>query len=87
MAQIIHVESRTGPCSAGIDTDARWGYSHTKKGWVFGYKLHLTSTTGKIVVPLTADVTTANVPDNKMYVSLTSSSSLFSLPSDMLYGS
>jgi hypothetical protein len=27
----------------GIDTDARWGYSHTK-GWIFGYKLHLTST-------------------------------------------
>jgi hypothetical protein len=22
------------PCS-GIDTDARWGYSHTK-GWIFG---------------------------------------------------
>ena len=38
------------PCP-GIDTDARWGYSRTK-GWVFGYKLHLTSTTGKIVVPL-----------------------------------
>ena len=33
----------------GIDTDARWGYSHTK-GWIFGYKLHLTSTTGKIIV-------------------------------------
>jgi hypothetical protein len=36
------------------------------------------------VVPLTADVTTANVPDNKMYVPLTSSSSsfsVFSLPS------
>ena len=29
---------------SGIDTDARWGYSHTK-GWIFGYKLHLTSTT------------------------------------------
>ena len=29
------------PCP-GIDTDARWGYSHTK-GWIFGYKLHLTS--------------------------------------------
>ncbi len=42
---------------SGIDTDARWGYSHTK-GWVFGYKLHLTSTTGNSVVPLTADVTT-----------------------------
>ena len=76
----------------GIDTDARWGYSHTK-GWVFGYKLHLTSTSsssssssssstaGKIIVPLTADVTTANVPDNKMYIPLTSSSSVFSLPS------
>ena len=59
----------------GIDTDARWGYSHTK-GWIFGYKLHLTcTTTGRqLVVPLTAaDVTTVNVPDNKMYVPLTSS--------------
>ncbi len=67
------------PCS-GINTDARWGYSHTKK-WIFGYKLHLTCTTGKIIVPLTADVTTANIQDNQMYVSLTSSSSAFSLPS------
>ncbi len=67
------------PCS-GIDTDARWGYSHTK-GWIFGYKLHLTCTTGEIVVPLTADVTTANVPDNRMYVPITSSSLVFSLPS------
>jgi len=78
---------------SGIDTDARWGYSHTK-GWLFGYKLHLTSSTatsssttaGKIIVPLTADVTTANVPDNKMYIPLTSlsSSSIFSL-SSVLY--
>ncbi len=66
------------PCP-GIDTDARCGYSHTK-GWIFGYKLHLTSTTGDLIVPLTADVTTANVPDNQMYVPLTSSSSVFSLP-------
>ncbi len=67
------------PCS-GIDTDARWGYSHTK-GWIFGYKLHLTCTTGELVVPLTADVTTVNVQDNQMYVPLTSSSlSVFSLP-------
>jgi hypothetical protein len=67
------------PCP-DIDTDAMWwGYSHTK-GWIFGYKLHLTSTTGKIILPLTADVTTtANVPDNRMYIPLTSSS-LFSLP-------
>jgi len=77
------------PCP-GIDTDARWGYSHTK-GWIFGYKLHLTSSTAttsvaaggkEIIVPLTADVTTANVPDNKMYIPLTSSSSsVFYLPS------
>ncbi len=65
---------------SGIDTDARWGYSHTK-GWIFGYKLHLTCTTDKIVVPLTVDVTTANIQDNQMYVPLTSSSSsAFSLP-------
>ncbi len=60
---------------SGIDTGARWGYSHTK-GWIFGYKLHLTCTAGELVVPLTADVTTANVQDNKMYIPLTSSSSL-----------
>ena len=37
---------------------------------------------GRSIVPLTADVTTANVPDNKMYIPLTSSSSsvVFSLP-------
>ena len=33
----------------------------------------------EIVVPLTADVTIANVPDNKMYIPLTSSSSSFSV--------
>ncbi len=49
---------------------------------VFGYKLHLIYTTastatGELVVPLTADVTTANMSDNKMYVPLTSSSSSF----------
>ena len=30
---------------SGIDTDARWGFSYTK-GWLFGYKLHLISSTG-----------------------------------------
>ncbi|MER5174579.1 MAG: transposase [Candidatus Nitrosocosmicus sp.] len=66
------------------------GHSHTK-GWIFGYKLHLTSTTtaaaGYLVVPLTAaDVTTSNIQDNQMYVTLTSSSSssVFSL-SSVLY--
>jgi len=27
---------------SGIDTDARWGFSHSK-GWIFGYKLHMIS--------------------------------------------
>jgi hypothetical protein len=30
---------------SGIDTDAMWGFSYTK-GWIFGYKLHLISSTG-----------------------------------------
>ena len=47
------------PHSAGIDTlDAMWYYSisHTK-GWIFGYKLHLISSTigSSVIVPLTAD--------------------------------
>ena len=57
---------------SGIDTDARWGFSHTK-GWIFGYKLHLISSTGSIIVPLSADFTTANIPDNQIYSILTAS--------------
>jgi Transposase DDE domain len=41
----------------------------------------ITPATGNLIVPLTADVTTANVQDNQMHVSLTSSSLAFSLPS------
>jgi hypothetical protein len=57
---------------SGIDTDARWGFSHTK-GWIIGYKLHMVSSTDSIVVPLTADITIANVQDNQVYDALTSS--------------
>jgi hypothetical protein len=41
-------------------------------------KLHLIYTTGELVVPLTAAdaTTTANVPDDPMYIHLTSSSVL-----------
>jgi hypothetical protein len=59
---------------SGIDTDARWGFSHTK-GWIFGYKLHMISSTGSTIVPLAADFTTANMQDNQMYNPMTSSSS------------
>ncbi len=59
---------------SGIDTDARWGFSHTR-GWIFGYKLHLISSTGSTIVPFAADFTTANVQDNQMYNPMISSSS------------
>ena len=32
---------------SGIDTDARWGFSHTKH-WIFGYKLHITANIGSL---------------------------------------
>ena len=66
---------------SGIDTDARWGFSHTKKGWLFGYKPNMISSTDSIVIPLSAaDITTVNVQDNQIYQVLTSSS----LPSTTL---
>ena len=55
---------------SGIDTDARWGFSHTK-GWIFGYKLHITASTGSLVVPLSADFTQADVQDNQVYSAIT----------------
>jgi len=72
------MEKNEIPCS-GIDTDGRWGFSRTK-GWVFGYKLHITSSTGSLIVPLSADVTTANISDNNMYESIT-----VSLPEGIRY--
>ncbi len=57
---------------SGINTDAKWGFSKSK-GWIFGYKLHMSCSTGKLVVPLSADVSTANVHDGKMYEILTES--------------
>ena len=57
---------------SGTDTDGRWGKSRTK-GWVFGYKLHAVSSTGSLIVPLSADFTTANVPDSKVYGRVTAS--------------
>jgi len=56
---------------SGIDVDARWGFSRTR-GWVFGYKLHMSCSTGRLIVPLSADFTTANIADCQMYKSLVS---------------
>ena len=57
---------------SGIDTDAKWGYSKSK-GWIFGYKLHMSCSTGKLIVPLSANISTANVHDSKMYCTLVES--------------
>lgn len=57
---------------AGIDIDAKWGFSKSK-GWVFGYKLHMSCSTGRLIIPLSADVTTANIHDGKMYCTLVES--------------
>ena len=46
---------------SGIDTDARWGFSHTK------------SSTGSLIIPLSADFTQADVHDNQRYPAVTSS--------------
>ncbi len=60
------MKDRIVPCS-GIDTDAKWGYSHTKS-WIYGYKLHMICITDlPLIVPLSADVTTANVSDKPIY--------------------
>ena len=57
---------------SGIDT-MQDGDSANTKGWIFGYKLHLISSTGgSIIVPLAADFTTANIPDNQMFNTFTS---------------
>jgi Transposase DDE domain len=64
---------------SGIDVDARWGFSRNK-GWIFGYKLHLSCSTSKLIVPLSVDFTTANISDNQMYRNL-----IESLPNETQY--
>ncbi len=54
---------------SGIDTDARWGFSKSK-GRIFGYKLHMSCSTGKLIVPLSAGFSTANIHDGKMFDAL-----------------
>ena len=43
------------------------------QGWIFGYKLHITASTGSLIVPLSVDFTQADVQDNQMYPTITSS--------------
>ena len=51
-------------------------FSHTKH-WIFGYKLHITASTGSLIIPLSAEFTQADdVQDNQIYPTITCSSSL-----------
>ncbi len=52
------------PCP-GTKTAARLDYS-SMKDWIFGYKLHIISSTGSIFVSLLAGVTTTNVKDSPL---------------------
>lgn len=56
------------------DPDASWGWSQTKD-WVFGYKLHLTSSVlskdnGQTLVPLSWEISSANHHDTKLFLPL-----------------
>ncbi len=54
---------------AGIDTNAKWGFSKSK-GRIFGYKLHISYSVGKLTVPLSACTSTANVHDSQKFQEL-----------------
>ncbi len=50
---------------SSIDTEAHWTKSGWH-GWVYGWKLHLVATVAKVRIPLAAELTPANVADNKV---------------------
>lgn len=54
------------------DKDAKWGFSQSRD-WVFGYKIHLTSTVllkNKTSIPLAWIITPANRHDSKLFIPL-----------------
>jgi hypothetical protein len=71
-AALGKVAHKNHPQLKATDKDARWGWSETR-GWVFGYKLHLTSTVllpGKTLIPLAWRTTSANEHDSKLFIPL-----------------
>jgi hypothetical protein len=66
------VAHKNHPEKKATDKDAAWGWSESRD-WVFGYKLHLTSTVlypGKTLVPLAWETTSANFHDSKLFILL-----------------
>jgi len=51
--------------ASGINTDARLGFSKSKG--VFGYKLHMSCSAGRLAVPLTAWMFAVVMHDPHMY--------------------
>ena len=50
---------------SSIDTQAHWTKSGWH-GWVYGWKLHLTCVVAAVWIPLSAELTSANVADNEI---------------------
>jgi Transposase DDE domain len=50
---------------SAIDTEAHWTKSGWH-GWVYGWKLHLIVTVAAVWLPLAAELTPANAPDNEV---------------------
>jgi len=61
---------KNNPKGFPTDSDASWGYSETK-GFIYGYKLHLASTVGKVIIPLSFEVTQASSHDSTQFEILT----------------
>lgn len=66
------VSHKSHPEKKATDKDVAWGWSETRD-WVFGYKLHLTSTVllpRKTLIPLAWETTPANHHDSRLFIPL-----------------
>ena len=62
-----------------IDTEAHWTKSGWH-GWVYGWKLHIACAVAAIWIPLSAELTSANVADNEIAAAL-----IYQLPPEALF--
>jgi len=62
-----------------IDTEAHWTKSGWH-GWVYGWKLHIACAVAAVWIPLSAELTSANLADNEIAPAL-----IYELPPDALF--
>ncbi len=55
---------------SGTDTDARWGFSSKSRGRAFGHELRMGCSAGKLIVPLPAGASTANIRGGRTFDAL-----------------